>query len=593
MTILPRYILREHVGPLLFSLSALTALLLLNQVAKQFGNLVGKGLPWSVIGEFFLLSIPFIVAMTLPMAVLVSVLYAFSRLAAENEITALRASGVGMWRMVMPVLWGAAFLSLLMLAFNDQVLPRSNHRLRTLQTDIARKKPTFALREQVINEVSPGRLFLKTGRIDESSDRLREITIYDLSEPTRRRTIYADSGRMALSPQGSDLQMTLYNGYSQEIPREQPGQLQRLFFDVDHIRVRGVANQLERTGEDGFRGEREMSICEMQREYRDGEAAYESARRDLREALAEAAREGATGVPATPAGRGIPDGLVNASARQGAAADSQRAARPRRVPEGGLADLYCEVLLPALGVGTAIASPPPEPLAPVVPSTPQLPASRPSERGDLVLRTQPADSAGAARGKAGAAGRALQLGGSSRGNILPNQGARAYAAVDAGGAQTLRPLSTTVAQLDLLRNRILDSRQTMSRFEVEIHKKFALAAACVVFVILGVPIALRFPRGGVGLVIGVSFVVFALYYVGLIAGESLADRLIVTPFWSMWLANVLFTAVGVVLYLHVRKEGGTTRGGDTAELLENIRIWVLRRLYRLGVLPERRKGAAT
>ena len=106
MKILTRYILREHVGPLIFALSALTALLLLNQVAKRFGDLVGKGLSWGIIGEFFLLSIPFIIAMTLPMAVLVAVLYAFSRLASENEVTALRASGVSVVRLVRPVLWG-------------------------------------------------------------------------------------------------------------------------------------------------------------------------------------------------------------------------------------------------------------------------------------------------------------------------------------------------------------------------------------------------------------------------------------------------------------------------------------------------------
>ncbi|MGE5728005.1 MAG: LptF/LptG family permease, partial [Gemmatimonas sp.] len=55
MKLLTRYILRELTGPLIFALSTLTALLLLQQVAKQFGNLVGKGLGWGVIGEFFLL----------------------------------------------------------------------------------------------------------------------------------------------------------------------------------------------------------------------------------------------------------------------------------------------------------------------------------------------------------------------------------------------------------------------------------------------------------------------------------------------------------------------------------------------------------
>ena len=119
-------------GPAVFPLTALTSLLLLNYIAKNIGNLVGKGLPWSVIAEFVGLSVPFTFAMTLPMAVLVAVLYAFSRLAAENEITAIKASGVGLCRLLIPVMIAASFLSLFMIGFNDQVLPRSNHRLRSL-----------------------------------------------------------------------------------------------------------------------------------------------------------------------------------------------------------------------------------------------------------------------------------------------------------------------------------------------------------------------------------------------------------------------------------------------------------------------------
>src|SRR5437879_12709693 len=68
-----RYLLRQHCAPLGFALAALTSLMLLNQIAKQFGSLVGKGLPWGVIIEVFVLSVPFIVAVTLPMAVLVAV----------------------------------------------------------------------------------------------------------------------------------------------------------------------------------------------------------------------------------------------------------------------------------------------------------------------------------------------------------------------------------------------------------------------------------------------------------------------------------------------------------------------------------------
>jgi lipopolysaccharide export system permease protein len=151
--IISRYVLREHVGPFIFALTALTSLMILNFISRQFGELVGKGLPASVIGEFFALSIPFTVALTLPMSVLVAVLYAFSRLAAENEVTALKASGVSPWTLVTPALAWGAVMSILLLAFNDQVLPRANFRLKTLQDDIAQAKPTFLLKPNVINAV--------------------------------------------------------------------------------------------------------------------------------------------------------------------------------------------------------------------------------------------------------------------------------------------------------------------------------------------------------------------------------------------------------------------------------------------------------
>src|SRR3989449_11726466 len=81
-----RYLLRQHVAPLVFALAALTSLMLIQQVAKQLSGLLGKGLPPGVIAEVFVLSLPFIVAVTLPMAVLVAVLHVFTRLAGDNEM---------------------------------------------------------------------------------------------------------------------------------------------------------------------------------------------------------------------------------------------------------------------------------------------------------------------------------------------------------------------------------------------------------------------------------------------------------------------------------------------------------------------------
>jgi lipopolysaccharide export system permease protein len=136
----------------------------------------------------------------------------------------------------------------------------------------------------------------------------------------------------------------------------------------------------------------------------------------------------------------------------------------------------------------------------------------------------------------------------------------------------------TAASMELgdARIRLEDARHWRNRYGVEIQKKFSLAAACIVFVLVGAPIALRFPRGGVGLVIGVSFVVFAIYYIGLIGGESLANHDIISPFWAMWADNVIFLLVGLILIARMGREGVTTRGGNLAETMDKISGWFSR-----------------
>ena len=120
-----------------------------------------------------------------------------------------------------------------------------------------------------------------------------------------------------------------------------------------------------------------------------------------------------------------------------------------------------------------------------------------------------------------------------------------------------------------------NAQQTIDGNQVEIEKKFAIAAACTIFVLLGAPIALRFPRGGVGMTIGVSFGVFALYYVGLIVGESLARRGFLSAFWAMWAANFILLAIGGVLTSRLGREGTTTRGSETSEFWSRLRqrLW--------------------
>ena len=116
----------------------------------------------------------------------------------------------------------------------------------------------------------------------------------------------------------------------------------------------------------------------------------------------------------------------------------------------------------------------------------------------------------------------------------------------------------------------LISRIQADRFAVEIHKKYSISVACFSFVLIGVALALRFPRGGMGLVIGGGLFVFAIFYVCLVGGESLADRGFASPAVAMWLPNILMLVAGTIGLIRVNREFGSTRGGDFADLVDTL-----------------------
>jgi lipopolysaccharide export system permease protein len=96
----------------------------------------------------------------------------------------------------------------------------------------------------------------------------------------------------------------------------------------------------------------------------------------------------------------------------------------------------------------------------------------------------------------------------------------------------------------------------ISRYGVEIHKKYAIPMSCIIFILLGAPLAIRSGRRGMTMAIGFSIFFFLIYYVFLISGEKLADRRLAEPWLSMWIANIILFAVAVALIRGTNREFG-------------------------------------
>ncbi len=506
MRTLTRYILSRHAGPFIFAVIGTTVLLLLDQVSKRFERLIGKDLEWSVIAEVFVYSIPFILAQTLPMAVLIAVLYVFGRMEGDFEITAVKASGIPLSRVMAPLLVCAVILAGGMTWFNNTVLPQSNHHLQVLLTGIGRKKPTFNLREHTINEVLPSYVYVHPGMIDREESVVHDVAIYDERNGQESRSIYATRGKMGFSEEGEDLYFDLEDGVVQVRMNERPHAFRRIAFERMLLKIPDVANGLERDTA-ALRGDREMNIADMRVEADRGAQMADAARSeslvyaraitrmllDFAQPLGDAPGPGAWSPDGTYAGEGdIPDWDDNMADWADYAAE-----REDYIPE-------LEADLPDW------ADPP--------------------DRGDD-LSTTPGALAQGEMGPEPARERAAP---DSTTQVAESAARRFYSASDAAN------------QFQSYAEREVTGLRRINQYWVEIHKKGTIPAACIVFVLLGAPIAVRFPRGGVALVVGVSLGIFGAYYVSLIGGERLADRLWISPLWAMWAPNVIFGAAGLV-----------------------------------------------
>lgn len=464
MRILTRYLFRSHIGPFFFALATLTGILFVNTIARRFENLAGKGLETSVILEVFALSLPHILALTLPMAVLVSVLYAFSQLAGDNEITALKASGTNLIRMIMPLVFAAFLFALFMVWFNDRVLPDANSRLKALTADIGAKTPTLMMTEQVVSRIQTGdyqkKYWIRPGRIDDESRMMYDLVIYDLSNSRQARTVYADSGRMTMNLAETDIMLTLFDGVVYESDTTEPSELQRVNFGEQRIEMKGVATELRRSATE-YRSDREMSVAMLR-------GVVDTARMELAAVQEEGRRISADAID--------------------------------RMLAGPAADR-------AIG-------PPPS-------------AGGVEARYDLMGRRE-----------------------------LGSGDEVAY---------------TTALAAQRIANNVQTLKDRIAQYRVEIHKKFAIPFACIIFVLLGAPLAVRFPRGGVGMVIAASLSIFGIYYMSLIGGEKLADRGTIAPFWGPWAPNLLFGAIALWALSRIGRETATSRGGGLEDIWIGIR----------------------
>ncbi len=337
----------------------------MNLLFQMLGKLAGKGLALSVVLEFFALNLAWILALAVPMAVLIATLSAYGRLSADGEITALRASGVSPWQMILPTLAVSVVVAVGVLLFSNYLLPDMNHRAKLLRIDISRKKPTLNIEPGTYAFDIP-HYVLHAERVDQHTGGIEEVAIYDEHVPGVRSTIIARHGRIRFEPREEVIYLTLDDGEIHRPTSHIPGDYEWTHFDSALFRVPAPGMVLRR-GTSAAKGDREKSVKVM---------------------LSEVRR----------------------------------------------------------------------------------------------LKQQPP-------------GRRIQ--------------------------------------------------RRIDGLMVEVHKKFSIPAACIVFILIGAPLGILAHKGGLGVAGAVSLIFFTVYWAFLVNGEDLAERGFISPAVAMWSPNVLLALIGV------------------------------------------------
>jgi lipopolysaccharide export system permease protein len=208
---LHRYIGREIIVPFLLGFAVFTFVLLMGRFIKLAEMVIAKGVPLTDVLRLVMYMLPSFSIVTIPMSFLLAVLLAFGRLSADNELTAMKASGVSLYGLLPPVIAFAVLAYLATTAITVYALPWGNTAFKTLLYNAINTRVNISLKDRVFNDDFPG-LVIYVARYDEEKHSISGILIYDERNPEETSTIFARNGLIITDPDKKALRLRLLHG---------------------------------------------------------------------------------------------------------------------------------------------------------------------------------------------------------------------------------------------------------------------------------------------------------------------------------------------------------------------------------------------
>ena len=422
----------------------ITFILFVNFLLRAIDRFLGKGLDLITILEYLFLNLAWILALSVPMAVLLATLMTFGRLSEDNEINAMRASGIGFLTIMRaPILFGA-IITLLLIYFNNFILPEMNFKARLLSGDIYRKRPDMNIEPGIFLDNLPDYSMIIGGKSKKGT--MTDVRIFSKGSKETQTSIHANSG--ILSTLEDAFLLSLYDGEIHELGQKDYTNYRRIIFDKHIINIPAKDLLLNRRDSTN-RSDREMTVPMIIKKINSYEKRLNIVYKRLSGNFF----------------RTIGDSILPSSIEQG-----------KQIIENNLYKI----------------------------------------REDTTL---------------------------TNAQIIKKE----------------KRLKNLERQINNEFNLIKSYNKSKNKYGVEIHKKFSIPVACILFVLLGAPLGVMSKKGGFAVSTSLSFGFFLIYYVLLIGGEEMADRNILSPSIGMWSPNLIIFCIAIYLLIHTIREKSPIR----------------------------------
>ncbi len=191
MKVIDRYIFVELLGPFLVGVVGFVMVLAVDLLFTMADLIINKGVPLGAMLKLLVYKLPAIMVLTFPVSTLFATAMALGRLAKDNEIVALRTSGVTLFRISLPILVMGMLVSLGSYYTNEKIVPHANHVATNIIRQIIHKRPLPEVEENVFFKDAHNRHYYAR-RVDMKNKTMENIMVYEVTDERFPRVILAE-----------------------------------------------------------------------------------------------------------------------------------------------------------------------------------------------------------------------------------------------------------------------------------------------------------------------------------------------------------------------------------------------------------------